>query len=68
MSWRIYWKINNKEKRIAVFEDDISIKVIEEIKKLSPYQVVLKDSCFANDENKINAVESLSKVSTISVI
>ena len=53
---------------VACMSDDISIEVIEEIKKIAPYQVVLKDSCFKEDKDKINAVESLSKVSTVSVI
>jgi ribokinase len=53
---------------VACMSDDISVKVIDEIKAIAPYQVVLKDSCFKEDKDKINAVESLSKVSTVSVI
>lgn len=53
---------------VACFADNISVEVIEAIKTLSPLQVVLKDGCFANDSAKINGVESLSKVATVSVL
>jgi len=53
---------------VACFEDNISLKVIEAIKELSPLRVMLKDSCFSSDKDKINAVESLSKVCSVSVI
>ncbi|VAY87694.1 Type III restriction-modification system methylation subunit [hydrothermal vent metagenome] len=59
--------IENNE-LIACLEDDISLKVIEEVKKIKPYQVVFKDRSFSNDNDKINAISSLSKVSTVSVI
>ncbi len=62
----IYMLENNE--LVACFADDVSLHVIEEIKSLAPYQIVLKDSCFSHDKDKINAVESLSKVSTVSVI
>jgi len=62
----IYILENNE--LVACMSDDISVDVIEEIKKIAPYQVVLKDSCFTEDKDKINAVESLSKTSTVSVI
>ncbi len=53
---------------IACFEDDITTKVIEEILAIKPYQVVLKDGCFANDNDKINAMQKLSTITTVSVI
>lgn len=61
------YMLENKE-LVACFADDVSLHVIEEIKTLAPYQIVLKDSCFSQDKDKINAVESLSKISTVSVI
>jgi len=59
--------LENKE-LVACFEDNISLEVIEEIKNQSPYKIVLKDECFESDKDKINAVESLSKVCSVSVI
>ncbi len=53
---------------VACFSDNISTKVIDAIKALTPLQVVLKDGCFANDNDKINGVESLSKVANVSVL
>ena len=53
---------------VACFADNISTKVIDAIKALTPLQVVLKDGCFANDNEKINGVESLSKVANVSVL
>jgi len=60
--------ILENDELVAVLSDDISVEVIDEIKAIAPYQVVLKDSCFKEDQDKINSVESLSKVSTVSVI
>ena len=53
---------------VACFADNISTQVIDAIKTLSPLQVVLKDGCFANDNDKINGVESLNKVANVSVL
>jgi len=53
---------------VACFDENISLEVIKAIKALLPYQVVLKDGSFANDSDKINAIESLSKVATVSVL
>jgi len=61
------YAVENNE-LVACFDDNISLEVIEAIKALSPYQVVLKDGSFASDSDKINAVESLSKVATVSVL
>lgn len=63
---KIYMLENNE--LIACLEDNISLLVIEEIKKLKPYQVVLKDGCFKDDNDKINAVQELSSVTTVSVL
>ena len=53
---------------IACFADNISTQVIDAIRERSPLQVVLKDGCFANDNEKINGVERLSKVANVSVL
>ena len=53
---------------VACFDKNISLKVIDAIKALSPYQVVLRDGSFESDSDKINAIESLSKVATVSVM
>ena len=53
---------------VACFDENISLKVIDAIKALSPYQVVLRDGSFESDSDKINAIESLSKVATVSVM
>ena len=63
---KIYMLENNE--LIACLEDNISLLVIAEIKKLKPYQVVLKDGCFKDDNDKINAVQELSSVTTVSVL
>jgi len=63
---KLYMLENNE--LIACLEDNISLLVIEEIKKLKPYQVVLKDGCFKDDNDKINAVQELSSVTTVSVL
>lgn len=59
--------IENSE-LIACFENDITLAVIEEIIAIKPYQVVLKDGCFANDNDKINAMQKLADITTVSVI
>ena len=59
--------IENSE-LIACFENDITLSVIEEIIAIKPYQVVLKDGCFANDNDKINAMQKLADITTVSVI
>ena len=59
--------IENSE-LIVCFEENITLKIIEIIKEEKPYKVVLKDGCFANDTQKINAILELSLISQISVI
>ena len=59
--------IENSE-LIVCFEENITLKIIEAIKEEKPYKVVLKDGCFANDTQKINAILELSLISQISVI
>ena len=59
--------IENSE-LIVCFEENISLKIIEIIKEEKPYKVVLKDGCFANDTQKINAILELSLITSISVI
>ena len=61
------YSIENSE-LIACFENNISEAVIEEIIKQKPYQVVLKDGCFSNDSIKINIIQKLATISTVSVI
>ncbi|MBU1659196.1 site-specific DNA-methyltransferase [bacterium] len=63
---KLYLLENNE--LIACLEDTISQAAIQEIKKLKPYQVVLKDGCFADDNDKINALQELASVTTVSVI
>jgi len=63
---KLYMLENNE--LIACLEDNISQAAIEEIKKHKPYQVVLKDGCFADDNDKINALQELSNITTVSVI
>ncbi|WP_205588680.1 site-specific DNA-methyltransferase [Poseidonibacter antarcticus] len=53
---------------VACFSQNISLEVIEKIKAHNPYKVVLKDGCFANDTDKINAIQDLSQNSSVSVI
>jgi len=53
---------------VACFAENISTQVIDAIRELSPLHVVLKDGCFANDNEKINGVERLSKVANVSVL
>ncbi len=59
--------IENSE-LIVCFEENITLKIIEAIKEEKPYKIVLKDGCFANDTQKINAILELSLISSISVI
>ena len=59
--------IENSE-LIVCFEENITLKIIEIIKEEKPYKVVLKDGCFANDTQKINAILELSLITSISVI
>ena len=59
--------IENSE-LIVCFEENITLKIIEVIKEEKPYKVVLKDGCFANDTQKINAILELSLITSISVI
>lgn len=59
--------IENSE-LIVCFENSISLEVIEAIKKEKPLKVVLKDNCFKNDTQKINAINELSLITNISVI
>lgn len=59
--------IENSE-LVVCFENSISLEVIEFIKKEKPLKVVLKDACFENDTQKINAINELSLISNISVI
>ncbi|MAD42756.1 MAG: site-specific DNA-methyltransferase [Arcobacter sp.] len=61
------YSIENSE-LIACFENNISQAVIEEIIKQKPYQVVFKDGCFNNDNVKINTIQKLSTITTVSVI
>jgi len=61
------YSIENSE-LIACFENNISEAVIEEIIKQKPYQVVLKEDCFKNDSKKINIIQKLSTITTVSVI
>lgn len=63
---KLYMLENNE--LIACLEDAISQAAIQEIKKHKPYQVVLKDGCFADDNDKINALQELSNITTVSVI
>ena len=53
---------------IVCFEDNITLEIIQTIKEEKPLKVVLKDGCFANDTDKINAILELSLISSISVI
>ncbi len=63
---KLYMLENNE--LIACLEENISQAAVQEIKKHKPYQVVLKDGCFADDNDKINALQELSNITTVSVI
>lgn len=63
---KLYMLENNE--LIACLEDAISQAAIQEIKKHKPYQVVLKDGCFTDDNDKINALQELANITTVSVI
>ncbi|MDX9743153.1 MAG: site-specific DNA-methyltransferase [Arcobacteraceae bacterium] len=53
---------------IVCFEENINLEIIQAIKEEKPLKVVLKDGCFANDTEKINAILELSLITSISVI
>ncbi|MEA2050694.1 MAG: site-specific DNA-methyltransferase [Campylobacterota bacterium] len=53
---------------IVCIKDEIQKEDIEYIKSLNPLNVVLKESCFKADKDKINLVQNLSLVTTVSVI
>mgnify|MGYP000033760353 CR=1 FL=1 len=63
---KLYFIENNE--LIVCFQDNISLEIIQAIKEEKPLKVVLKDGCFANDTEKINAILELSLITSISVI
>lgn len=63
---KLYLVENNE--LIVCFQDNINLEIIQAIKEEKPLKVVLKDGCFANDTEKINAILELSLITSISVI
>ncbi|TXL09645.1 hypothetical protein BMR08_12920 [Methylococcaceae bacterium CS2] len=56
---------------VACFDDNINIKIIDEITQLKPFKVVFKDGGFSNSKDRLNLEErfkSLSPETLITVI
>ena len=62
MSNRVYYVSENA--LVACFDDIIDISVIDEICKSKPMKIVLKDSSFKTDKDKINIEERIKKLSS----
>ncbi len=53
---------------VACFDDNINIKIIDEIAQLKPFKVVFKDSSFANSKDRINLEERFKRLSPETLI
>lgn len=58
---KVYFVDNNS--LVACFDDNLNIDIVDEISKYKPLKVVLKDSSFKNDNDKINLEEKFKKLS-----
>ena len=48
---------------VACFDDTIDLKILDEIAKVSPLKICLRESSFEKDQDKINFFERLKKLS-----
>jgi adenine-specific DNA-methyltransferase len=48
---------------IACFDENIDLSIIEEVAKDQPIKLVFCDSCFRNDEDRINVENKVRRVS-----
>ena len=48
---------------VACFDDTIDLKILEEIAKVNPLKICLRESSFEKDQDKINFFERLKKLS-----
>jgi len=53
---------------VACFDDNINIKIIDEIAKLKPFKVVFKDASFAASKDRINLEERFKRLSPETLI
>ncbi len=53
---------------VACFDDNINIKIIDEIAQLKPFKVVFKDASFAASKDRINLEERFKRLSPETLI
>jgi len=53
---------------VACFDDNINIKIIDEIAELKPFKVVFKDASFAASKDRINLEERFKRLSPETLI
>jgi len=53
---------------VACFDDNINIKIIDEIAGLKPFKVVFKDASFSNSKDRINLEERFKRLSPETLI
>ncbi|GFO77550.1 adenine-specific DNA-methyltransferase [Bathymodiolus platifrons methanotrophic gill symbiont] len=53
---------------VACFDDNINIKIIDEIAQLKPFKVVFKDGSFSNSKDRINLEERFKRLSPETLI
>lgn len=53
---------------VACFDDNINIKIIDEIAQLQPFKVVFKDASFAASKDRINLEERFKRLSPETLI
>ncbi|TXK93980.1 hypothetical protein BMR02_14495, partial [Methylococcaceae bacterium HT1] len=53
---------------VACFDDNINIKIIDEIAQLQPFKVVFKDGSFSNSKDRINLEERFKRLSPETLI
>ena len=53
---------------VACFDENIDLRIVDEIAKLNPFKVVFKDSGFINDKDRINVEERFKRLSPQTVV
>ncbi|GFO76059.1 adenine-specific DNA-methyltransferase [Bathymodiolus platifrons methanotrophic gill symbiont] len=53
---------------VACFDDNINIKIIDEVAQLKPFKVVFKDGSFSNSKDRINLEERFKRLSPETLI
>ncbi len=53
---------------VACFDAKIDFSIVDEIAKLQPLKVVFRDSCFADDKDRINVENRLKRLSPETVV